>query len=59
MRIFGTEDRPCDVQIGMLNEIRPLISFNRAGISSIRIIPNVIFGAGVLIRSIPSSIPVL
>ena len=25
----------------MLNDIRPLISFNKSGISSIRIIPNV------------------
>ena len=44
MRIFGTEDRKCEVFIGMINEIRPLISFNRSGISSIRIISNVVYG---------------
>ena len=43
VRIFGTEDRKCDVFIGMLNDIRPLISFNKSGISSIRIIPNYSF----------------
>ena len=46
VRIFGTEDRKCEVFIGMINEIRPLISFNRSGISSIRIISNVVYGMG-------------
>lgn len=41
VRIFGTEDRKCDVFIDMLKDMRPVISFNRTGIRSINIIPDV------------------
>lgn len=41
MRIFGTEDRKCDLFVDMYKEIRPVISFNRAGIRSINVIPDV------------------
>ena len=42
VRIFGTEDRECDVFIGSMKEIRPVISFNKSGILSINFISDVV-----------------
>lgn len=41
VRIFGTEDRKCDVFVEMIKDMRPVVSFNRNGIRSINVIPQV------------------
>ncbi|OAO12208.1 hypothetical protein AV274_6088 [Blastocystis sp. ATCC 50177/Nand II] len=43
VRIFGTENRECEVFIGIQKDMMPVITFNRAGIRSINIIPQYSF----------------
>lgn len=42
VRIFGTEDRKCEVFIGVVVDMKPIISFNRSGIQTISLIPQVL-----------------
>ena len=57
VRIFGTEDRECSVFIGVLKEIKPVISFTKTGIKAINLIPQYSFYDPSNVDSVEGPVP--